>query len=169
MDFSFKTRGGTAPALTRVYGRPNRTERSSHGKNRRQRNRMEDTGGASGLPRAPPTLCCQRQRQRLDKGPGKPPKPRAGWQTGHAEGGRISDSMDFMPSTHSPSLQTLSDLMDLNLTQKYEKSRNRGLTSRKQQHRRHAFAASVTKVKNVRLGTGEDTFRFKDLRTKFVP
>lgn len=166
MDFSFKTRGGTAPTLTRVYGRPNRTERSAHGKNRRQRNRMEDTDGVSGLSRAPPTLCGQRQRQRLDKGQGKPPKPRAGWQAGHADSSRNSDNMASMSSTH----QALSDLMNLNLTQKYGKSRNRGITSRKQQQeRRHAFAASATKVKNDRLGTGGDTFRFKDLRTKSVP
>lgn len=170
MDFSFKTRGGTAPELTRVYGRPNRTERSAHGKIRRQRNRMEDTDGVSGQSRAPPTLCCQRQRQRLDKGAGKTSKPRAGWQTRHAEGNRISDSMGPMPSTRPPSRQALSDLMDLNLTQKYDKIRNRDLSPRKQQQeRRHAFAASATKVKNDRLGTGGDTFRLKKLRSKSAP
>ncbi|CAN0129337.1 unnamed protein product [Ascophyllum nodosum] len=147
MDFGFKTRGGTAPELTRVgYGRSNGMGRSTREEMISGECEQREDADGVGLPKTPPT--CRSQRR--GRGVGRTPKPRAGWGKRQAEDKRSSDNTSNMSSMLRPaSRQALSDLMDLNLALKYDKIWKDGFSeSRQRKDRRYAFAMTTAKNKS---------------------
>ena len=169
MDFGFKTRGGTAPELTRVgYGRSNGMGRSTREEMISGECEQREDADGVGLPKTPPT--CRSQRR--GRGVGRTPKPRAGWGKRQAEDKRSSDNTSNMSSMLRPaSRQALSDLMDLNLALKYDKIWKDGFSeSRQRKDRRYAFAMTTAKNKshkslqgweagrNMQLEVGSDDY-----------